>query len=109
MLGRSRQDIEICALRTGHSVPSCRGYSIDHTEAIDAFMLVLLDSYPLHLANIVFANSTHKSWYYNLTLYSYATSFSNTPYPRGLHLILPKQFHVHLHTRQSHWIASDDC
>ena len=28
---------------------------------------------------------------------------------RGFHQILPKQFHVHLHTRLSLWIASDDC
>ena len=72
-------------------------------------MLVLLDSHPLHLANTIFANSKPKSQHYNLTLYSYATSFSNTSYLRGLHLILSKQFHVHLHTRRSHWIASDDC
>ena len=62
-----------------------------------------------HLANNVFVDCKHTPLHYSITLYGYASSFPNTPYARGLHQILPKQFHVHLHTSLSQWIASDDC
>ena len=39
--------IENCASRIGHSMPSCHGYSTDHAEAIDAVVLVVLESHPL--------------------------------------------------------------